>query len=77
MPVVSLTSDGAKPNRRFYKLSEKAVRENSPILNIQLYRELTFCDAPHLLKTARNCFLCTFQKPQNGGMSIIIIIYEI
>ena len=55
LPVVSLTSDGASPNRRFYKLcniQNKTYKTRNPFADRDLY---FFCDPPHLLKTARNC----------------------
>ena len=55
LPVVSLTSDGASPNRRFYKLcnnQNKTHKTRNPFADRDLY---FFCDPPHLIKTARNC----------------------
>ena len=59
--VVSLTSDGAKPNRRFYSLCRmKEDNSQVPYKTSNPYHKDTqfyfFCDAPHLLKTSRNCF---------------------
>lgn len=57
LPVISVTSDGASSNRRFYKLcldggaSHKTRNPFDPNRHVYF-----FCDAPHLLKTARNCF---------------------
>lgn len=55
--VVSITSDGASSNRNFYVLS--AEKGEIPYKVENPYRPLQyiyfFCDAPHLLKTARNC----------------------
>ena len=71
MSVVSLTSDGASPNRRFYNLCQqqstttpyKAVNPYS-YKNQHIY---LFCDAPHLLKTTRNCFSNSFSHSQNSS----------
>ncbi len=71
IPVVSLTSDGAKPNRRFYRMcqdSEKRVgvprRTTNPYrVDSELF---FFCDAPHLVKTARNCFSNSFHTQKAG-----------
>ena len=55
LPVLSLTSDGAAPNRRFYKLcriKDNTYKTRNPFADRDLY---FFCDPPHLLKTARNC----------------------
>ncbi|KAJ8025305.1 Transposable element P transposase [Holothuria leucospilota] len=60
--VIAVTSDGASPNRRFYNMHNAMVGDDS--------RSVTYCtqnlysphrsiyffsDAPHLIKTARNC----------------------
>ena len=68
--VVSLTSDGAKPNRRFYSLCQLddhnlkvPYKTNNPYrAGSELY---FFCDAPHLLKTTRNCFSNSFAHSQS------------
>ena len=55
LPVLSLTSDGASPNRRSYRLcsiKDKTHKTRNPFADRNLY---FFCDPPHLLKTARNC----------------------
>ena len=51
LPVLLLTSDGAAPNRRFYKLcriKDKTHKTPNPFADRDLY---FFCDPPHLLKT--------------------------
>ena len=52
LPVVSLTSDGASPNCRFYKLCNITHKTRNPFAHHDLY---FICDPPHLMKTARNC----------------------
>ena len=55
LPVLSLTSDGASPNRRFYGLcsvEDKTHMTRNPFADRDLY---FFCDLPHLMKTTRNC----------------------
>ncbi len=65
--VTSLTSEGAKPNRRFYHLCQPQV-ETCP-KNVSTYREdkdhYFFSDAPHLLKTTRNCFSNSFSHSRS------------
>ena len=63
--VISLTSDGAKPNRRFYSLCQQESTD-TPFKTTNPYSSANplhgssnlflFCDPPHLLKTTRNCF---------------------
>lgn len=58
-PVVSITSDGNSPNRRFYRIC--GLHDESPTYKTSNpfaeCRDIYFfCDPPHLLKTARNCF---------------------
>ena len=57
LPVISVTSDGASSNRRFYKLCKDGRANHKTRNPFDLNRHIYFfCDAPHLLKTARNCF---------------------
>jgi len=76
-PGVSLTNDGAKPNRRFFHLfqEEKTV---VPYKTDNPYKKKTdffFCDPPHLLKTARNCFSNSFAHSKSRKMVSIIQMY--
>ena len=78
--VVSLTSDGGKPNRRFYRLcQEKQKRGSLPYKTTNPYRAdmqmYFFCDVPHLLKTTRNCFSNSFAHSQSRHMMIKIILF--
>lgn len=78
VPVVSLTSDGAKPNRRFYKLCQKPQSGcvDVPYKTPDPYREnediYFFCDAPHLLKTARNCFSNSYAHSNSLKMEVYV-----
>lgn len=73
IPVVSITSDGAKTNRRFYRLCQQD-RRGLPYKTSNPYnssRELFFfCDVPHLLKTARNCFSNSFAHSMSRMMQV-------
>ena len=61
IPVVSLSSDGAESNRRFYMLCQSAgIPYKTTNTFQQDYDLYFFCDAPHLLKTTRNCFSNSF-----------------
>ena len=61
--VIATTSDGASPNRRLYRIHSEL--DDDLILGsichktINLFADDRYiyflCDAPHLLKTARNC----------------------
>eukprot|EP00794_Sanderia_malayensis_P001207 gene1207-583_t len=62
--VVAATADGATANRRFFKMHEEINDENDKdvIYKVQnMYATdryiFFFSDAPHLLKTSRNCLL--------------------
>ena len=78
IPVVSLTSDGAKPNRRFYSMcqqqQQKGKSKDVPYKTFNPFREgkdlFFFCDAPHLLKTARNCFSNSFAHSNSRKMQV-------
>ena len=86
-PVVSLTSDGAKPNRRFYQLCQEQSQSRStsvPYKTNNPFREegevFFFCDAPHLLKTTRNCFSNSFAHSKSRMLQvrgmIILLLFE-
>lgn len=75
LPVVSLTSDGAKPNRKFYRIcQQKGQKKKLPYKAKNPYcpqTELYFiCDVPHLLKTARNCFSNSFAHSKSRKMQV-------
>ena len=62
LPVTTVVSDGASPNRKFYSLHAPLDELNTKDLTyrtINLFEPKRyiwfFADAPHLLKTARNC----------------------
>ena len=71
LPVISVTSDGASPNRRFYKLCKdrgidyKTRNPFSPDRYIYF-----FCDPPHLLKTAHNCFSNSYSHSKNRKLQV-------
>lgn len=73
--VVSLTSDGAKMNRRFYRMCQQKGRGVLPYKTCNPYNSSSelffFCDVPHLLKTARNCFSNSFAHSQSRKMQVI------
>ena len=76
IPVVSLTSDGAKPNRRFYKMCQQQ-KEKTESVHYKTFNPFQedkevffFCDVPHLLKTARNCFSNSFSHSQSRQMQV-------
>ena len=77
IPVVSFTSDGAKPNRRFYRIcqiKQKGSRRKLPYQATNPYNRdrnlYFFCDVPHLLKTARNCFSNSFSHSCSRKMKV-------
>ena len=62
LPVVACVSDGASPNRKFYKMHkfmDYCVDEDIVYRTINIYAPERFiwffADAPHLMKTLRNC----------------------
>ncbi len=72
LPVTSLTSDGAQQNRRFYRLCQP---KGLPYKCKNVYRHQSdlyfFCDVPHLLKTARNCFSNSFSHSKSRKMEVL------
>ena len=75
IPVVAITSDGAKPNRRFYHLCSTSKSMSVPYKTTNCFRKDTelyfFCDPPHLLKTARNCFSNSFAHSRSRKMQVL------
>ena len=71
LPVIAVTSDGGSPNWRFYKLCKdrgidyKTRNPFSPDRYIYF-----FCDPPHLLKTARNCFSNSFSHSKSRKLEV-------
>ena len=75
IPVVSITGDGAKSNRRFYKMCQKSNKRSSvPYKSINPFQKdrdiFFFSDVPHLLKTARNCFSNSFAHSCSRKMQV-------
>ena len=73
--VLSVTSDGASANRKFYRLC--ADREASVPYKIQNpYRSsewiYLFCDVPHLVKTSRNCFSNSFSHSRSRRLMVCL-----
>ena len=66
IPVVSHTSDGAKPNHRFYRICQYKKQTQYKTPNpFRIEQELFFfCDVPHLLKTAHNVSAIHFPTPK-------------
>ena len=68
--VICIVADGAKPNRRFMKdHSHKEGTKNGIVYKARnIYNPSMFVyfmsDVPHLIKTTRNCWLCS----QFGGV---------
>ena len=76
--VESLTSDGAKPNRRFYRVCQKPGSKGVPYKCPNPFREdkdmFFICDAPHLLKTTRNCFSNSFSHSKSRMMQVCLCV---
>lgn len=74
LPVVSVTSDGASQNRHFYKLCRSADLDLPYKTTNPFDRErfiYFFCDPPHLIKTARNCFSNSYAHSLSQQMQVI------
>ena len=80
--VISLTSDGAKTNRRFYSLCQQESTD-TPFKTTNPYSSANplhgssnlflFCDPPHLLKTTRNCFSNSFSHSKSRQLKVIVV----
>ena len=64
--VIGMTSDGASPNRKFYRMHQDGVPLQQPLYKVRNpYSQeerwiYFFSDVPHLLKTTRNCWSHSF-----------------
>lgn len=70
--VIAVTADGASSNRRFFKLLGDKQGINYKILNYEApWRHIfLWSDAPHLLKTARNCLSNHKRDMWNDGFKL-------
>ena len=68
LPVVAVTADGASHNRHFFRLccfGGDGTKSPIPFVTKNPFADSErnvyfFCDPPHLIKTARNCFSNSF-----------------
>jgi len=74
--VLSITSDGASANRKFYRLCAEKEACSVPYKVQNPYRSsesiYLFCDVPHLLKTARNCFSNSFSHSKSRRLMVCL-----
>jgi len=75
IPGVSLANDWAKPNRFFHLCHKEKTMVPHKTDNPYKKTDLCFCDPPHLLKTARNCFSNSFVHSKSRKMVSIIQMY--
>ena len=76
LKVSSVTCDGLSANRAFFKIGrDPSVKAKVPYMTTNPYdmaRKLYyFCDAPHLIKTARNCFSNSFAHCKTRNLKVI------
>ena len=76
--VLYITCDGLSANRRFFRISQDPVDSLAyPYKTANPYnpqrKTYFFCDTPHLLKTARNCFSNSFAHSHSRMLKVIII----
>ena len=57
--IIATTSDGVSPNKRFYRLHKALQKDdgNNKTINLFAMWRFIYCfsDAPHVIKTLRNC----------------------
>lgn len=78
LPVIAAVSDGACPNRKFYRkhaLKDDADGSEVVYRTINLYASHRyiwfFADAPHLKKTTRNCIYHSGNYVYFGGRKVL------
>lgn len=90
--VIAVTSDGASPNRRFYGMHNGMIGDDTRLTHCtqNLYSPhrfiYFFSDAPHLIKTARNCLYqsgcsnntrCMWNRGQHLMWQHLVRLYHI
>ena len=76
LSVVAVTADGASHNRHFFHLccfSEDGKKSPIPFVTKNPFAErdvYLFCDPPHLIKTARNCFSNSFAYKMSQELKV-------
>ena len=75
-PIVSITSDGNSPNRKFYRIcgldTTPAYKTPNPYAkNRDIY---FFCDPPHLLKTTRNNFANSYSHTKTRTLWVSFVV---
>ena len=79
-PVYALVADGASSNRQFYKLCCKHVKNGVPYKTKNPFARRNiyfFCDAPHLIKTTRNCFSNSYAHRQSRELQVSILLHKL
>ena len=75
LTVMALTSDGASPNRKFFKMhgdKKNLVYKTSNPFEEDRYIYF-FSDVPHLLKTTRNCFSNSFSHMKSRALWVSMV----
>ena len=76
LAVVAVTADGASHNRYFFRLccfKEDGTRSAIPFCTRNPFADRDiyfFCDPPHLIKTARNCFSNSFAHKMSRELKV-------
>ena len=76
--VISITCDGISSNRKFFKLCKTSVGSLTHKTVNPFRRDCFiyfFCDPPHLLKTARNCFANSHAHSHSRQLEVCNIMY--
>ena len=78
LKVLFLTSDGASSNRKFYNLHQnkrgELVYKTPNIFSNDGRFIYFFVDAPHLLKTVRNCFASSFGHGHTRALGVSLTL---
>ena len=76
--MLFLTSDGASSNRKFYNLHQnkrgELVYKTPNIFSNDGRFIYFFVDAPHLLKTVRNCFASSFGHGHTRALGVSLTL---
>ena len=76
LKVIAITADGASVNRKFFRMHGKSsYKSHNPFTSEDRYVYFV-SDAPHLLKTTRNCFSHSFGHGRTRTLWVCILVHD-
>ena len=77
--VIAMTSDGASPNRKFYRMHGlHGVSQQQPLYKVHNHysqEDRWIYDIPHLIKTIRNCWSKSFANSRTRELWVRFLLH--